>query len=180
MKYFWFFFISLLIILYFYRCPYQNIIKNNYDIIYSPAYGRIMEVKRKNNKLFIAIFLSPFDVHYQFAPVSGKIKNIIYDNNGHYELAYDLNKSKNNEKVIYTIDNPNGDIIVYQIAGYMVRRITPMVQIHDNIDTGNILGLIHFGSRVDLIIPVQNFNLLVKKGDYLRGSHSIIGTFNAN
>jgi phosphatidylserine decarboxylase len=179
MKYSWFIYILIICVLYFYRCPSQKIHLNNYNIVYSPAYGKIMEIKKENNKIFIAIFLSPLDVHYQFVPISGKITDIIYDNTGQFNLAYDINKSRYNEKVIYNISNPNGIFTVYQIAGFMVRRITQMVNKYDNINAGELLGLIHFGSRVDIIIPnADKFKLQVKKNDYLKGTKSIIGIYN--
>lgn len=171
--------ILIIFILYFYRNPKQKISTNNFDIVYSPAYGKIMDIKIDEDKLFIAIFLSPFDVHYQFAPISGEIVNLKYDSTGQFELAYDLNKSKNNEKSIYTIRNKRGDFIIYQIAGNLVRRIETIGKLNQNINSGETLGLIHFGSRVDIIIPNANkFKIMVNKGDYVFGSHSMLGLFN--
>ena len=94
-----FFFLAL-----FYRYPTEVIREGNVDKVYSPAYGKIMSIKRrKDNTLYIAMFLSPLDIHYQFFPVSGKIKDIIYDATGKYELAYELNKSNENEKCIHPL-----------------------------------------------------------------------------
>jgi phosphatidylserine decarboxylase len=169
-----FFFLAL-----FYRYPTEIIREGNVDKVYSPAYGKIMSIKRRDdNTFYIAIFLSPLDIHYQFFPVSGKVKDIIYDATGKYELAYELNKSNENEKCIHVINNKHGDFVVYQIAGFLVRRISYYDTLNKDYNSGEKLGLIHFGSRVDLIIPKADiFQLYVKEGDYVGGSESLIGEF---
>jgi phosphatidylserine decarboxylase len=138
-----------------------------------------MSIKRRDdNTLYISIFLSPIDIHYQFFPVSGKVKDIKYDATGKFELAYELNKSNNNEKCIHVINNRHGDFILYQIAGFLVRRISHYDKVGEAYNSGEKLGLIHFGSRVDIIIPKADvFRLYVKEGDYMSGSESLIGEF---
>ena len=164
-------------LMYFYRKP-EQLTCSSTDVVHSPAYGKIMNIKREDNRIYIAIFLSPLDVHYQFAPVTGKITDIKYDATGKFNLAYELNKSNDNEKAIYTIQNDKGKFTVYQIAGFLVRRISVYKEKNDDINIGDTLGLIHFGSRVDLLIEnVDDFELLVKEGDYMNGSHSIIGKY---
>jgi len=173
-------FVILLFLAFFYRYPRENIREGNVDQVYSPAYGKIMSIKRRDdNTLYIAIFLSPLDIHYQFFPVSGKVKDIEYDATGKFELAYELNKSNENEKCIHVINNRHGDFILYQIAGFLVRRISPYDKVGETYNSGEKLGLIHFGSRVDLIIPKADvFQLYVKEGDYMSGSESLIGEYN--
>lgn len=171
---------GILIILffsYFYRKPSQIIHNNNLDYVYSPAYGRIMDIKERDDDIYIAIFLSPFDVHYQYVPINGKILDVKYDANGKFNLAYDLNKSRDNEKTIITLKNKHGIFTIYQIAGFLVRRISPMIKKSQLVKTGMTLGLIHFGSRVDIIIPKNNFKLLVKKGMYMNGTNTILGRY---
>jgi phosphatidylserine decarboxylase len=171
--------ILLLFLSFFYRYPKENIRRDVVDKVYSPAYGKVMSIKRRdNNTIYIAIFLSPLDIHYQFFPVSGKVKDIIYDSTGNFELAYELNKSNDNEKCIHVINNIHGDFLVYQIAGYFVRRISYYDKVGESYESGESLGLIHFGSRIDLVIPKADvFNLYIKEGDYLRGSETMIGEF---
>jgi phosphatidylserine decarboxylase len=97
---------------------------------------------------------------------------------GKFELAYELNKSNENEKCIHVINNKHGDFVVYQIAGFLVRRISYYDTLNKEYNSGEKLGLIHFGSRVDLIIPKADvFKLNVKEGDYVSGSESMIGEF---
>lgn len=168
--------IFIMFILYFYRLPIQNI-KNNTNVIYGPCYGKIMSIKQYKDNIYIAIFLSPFDVHYQFMPINGQITKINYDNNGKFNLAYELNKSNKNEKCIYTISTKFGDIKLYQIAGYFVRRISSFCSKGDKLKSGETIGLIHFGSRVDLLIPKNNFRLCSKLGDYVNGSYTKLGYY---
>ena len=186
---FTYFFVSILIIvflfvggffLHFYRKPKQ-IVSINTDVVKSPAYGKIMKIIRNNNKIFIAIHLTLFDVHYQFSPVSGKITDMTYDATGKFHLSYDLNKSKNNEKTILTFKNKNGIFRVFQIAGNLVRRISVYKRIGDILSSGETIGIIYFGSRVDLIIEnTEDFDLQVKEGQYLKGSYSTIGVYKKN
>lgn len=176
----WVLIILLLCLIYFYRYPKKILRGMDEKFVFSPAYGTIYDIQRNanDNTLFIAIFLSPLDIHFQFTPIAGVIENIDYDYTGKFELAYDLNKSRNNEKVITTIKNSRGVFKVYQIAGYFVRRITNYLQENTKVQSGEDLGLIHFGSRVDLIIPnASNFNLLARVGQTVSGSESIIGYY---
>ena len=170
--------IVVLLLIYFYRKP-NELIRKSGNAVYSPAYGRIMDIREHgNNSLYIAIFLSPLDIHYQFAPVSGTVKKIDYDATGKFALAYELNKSNDNEKCIYSIDTPHGMFQMYQIAGFLVRRITSYVKENQVVDSGKCMGLIHFGSRVDLLIPKRDkFKLLVQTGDYVSGSETTIGHY---
>ncbi len=167
----------VLFLFYFYRLPQQTKLKNNFNTVYSPAYGKVMDIKFEEDYIYVAIFLSPFDVHYQFAPISGKITEIKYDPTGQFNLAYELNKSNQNEKMIYQLENKRGKFIIYLIAGFLVRRISNLTLLNNNVNTGDTIGLIHFGSRVDIKIPKNNFNLKVKVNDKVYGSNTILGFY---
>lgn len=160
----------IVFVFFFYRFPGERESTTDDDNkVYSPAYGRIMKIKeRDDGTLYIAIFLSPLDIHYQFFPVSGKVQRVDYDHTGKFQLAYELNKSNDNEKCIHTIRNKYGEFVVYQIAGFLVRRISAYDAVGQEAVSGKCMGLIHFGSRVDIIIPQRNrFKLLVAEGDYV-------------
>jgi phosphatidylserine decarboxylase len=167
-------------LLYFYRSPRTKIIHNNFDIIYSPAYGKIININKQEDKIYISIFLRALDVHYQYAPISGKITDIKYDYTGKFNLAYELNKSNQNEKAIYTIENKRGIFEVHQIAGFFVRRISIFAVKGQQIQTGEKLGIIHLGSRVDIIIPIKDankFELYVEEGQQVCGTNTILGKY---
>lgn len=169
----------MLFLLYFYREPPLNIRYNNEDDVYSPACGTIMDViHQDDNTILIPIFLSIFDIHQQTFPVSGLISEVKHDETGKFNIAYKVNKSNDNEKVIHTIINKNGTFKVYQIAGLLARRINYYNDPSTRVENGQKLGLIHFGSRVDIVIPRANdFQLRVKKGQKVNGSDTLIGKY---
>lgn len=145
-----------LFFIYFYRKPaIQTIRRGNDRTIYFPAFGTIskIEVLPETNELFVAIFLSPLDIHYQYMPVRGTILDIRHDDIGRYCLAFDLEKSKHNEKMIYTIQTAFGIVKLFQIAGFLVHRISTDLKVGGTYETGEQVGMIKFGSRVDIILP---------------------------
>ena len=173
--------VIFLFIKWFNRHPYisPDIKNTSNNVVLSPCYGTIKKIVHENNKTYIMIFLSPFDVHIQYLPMSGIITSQIYDNTGKFNLAYDLNKSKYNEKVITTLHNSfiNDDIEIYQIAGFFVRRIENEKYDNKPIIIGSKLGMIRFGSRVDLVVPSKGLRLNVKENDYVNGPYTKIGEY---
>jgi len=120
----------------------------------------------KNNK--IVIFLDLFNVHTQYIPFDGIIKNIeIID--GPANLANDLINSEYNKSIKVTIDTNIGDIIVYQRVGFFVRRIINYINIGDQVNRSNIYGRITFGSRVDIILPTSIKTNLTKGQEVIGG-----------
>jgi phosphatidylserine decarboxylase len=166
---------------YFQREPKINKIKIEDHIILSPAYGKIFKIEEKDDQIHIIIILNIFDIHTQYYPINGKVMDQIYDPNGKFSLVYELFKSSLNEKVITTIQpksNMGGNIIVQQIAGMFVRRIdTTLNKIGQEINAGEKLGRIKFGSRVDLILPKPNLILKVKENQIVKGPETIIGYY---
>ena len=167
------------LVCYFYRKPKTILHLNEPYKVYSPAYGKIMKItKREDDTLFIAIFLNPFDIHYQYIPISGQVQTQTHDHNGNFYLAYELNKSSQNEKSITTIQNQFGLFTIYQIAGYLVRRIDTYVKPQQQVTSGECMGLIHFGSRVDIIIPnASKFTCFVKENERVKASRSVLGEY---
>jgi phosphatidylserine decarboxylase len=127
----------------------------------------------------ITIYLSIFDVHTQWFPVSGEITSITRKE-GEFNLAHILEKSEYNERVT-TIIQPHkirGSVRVDQIAGQIARRIVNWSKKNTNVHRGTLLGMIKLSSRVDLYLPVNNVRLHVKKGDKVKGNETSIGTWN--
>jgi len=166
-------------IFYFFRDPERSIPLE--DFIVSPADGVIdkIEINKPpinfdNNENFtkISIFLSIFDVHVNRMPVNGNIKNILYVP-GKF-LNASLNKSsEQNERNIIHIVNNSQNFFVVQIAGLIARRIVCELTNNQDLKKGDRIGIIKFGSRVDLYIP-QNHKLLVSKGQKVIGGETII------
>jgi phosphatidylserine decarboxylase len=114
----------------------------------------------------IVTFLSVFDVHVQRIPASGEIVASRYAA-GRKVAAFRADAGQVNEQHLTVIRRPNGDLIgVRQIAGLLARRVVCYARTGDLVTRGGALGLIKFGSRVDLILPVV-YRVLVKKGDRL-------------
>ena len=150
----------------FYRLPMN--LKMYKNSVLSPAEGKIINIEYIGNKyISISIFLSIFDKHVQIAPMDGIITNIRYKP-GEFNAAQFFNKSKFNERMEFYIKTRIGTIKVINYAGMLVRRIQSLKDVKSFIKQTDIISIIKFGSRVDIILPKNKVNLLVKNGDYLR------------
>ena len=172
--------IILALMLYFYRepegieaCTSRDVPSN---ILLAPSYGTVKAIRKDSDYIYVAIFLSPADVHQQYYPVNGKVIDRVYDCTGKFEIAFDLDKSRLNEKKIHVIQTTHGVVLVTQIAGLLVRAIVSDDDVNVNVKAGQRFGMIKFGSRVDIAIPVCNgFELKCKIGDKLTGGRQTIG-----
>jgi phosphatidylserine decarboxylase len=138
-----------------------------------PIMNHILEKDQEG--ILISTFMSPFDVHVNRSPVSGVVvKSKYYP--GKFKIASG-NVSTRNEKNLIVIQSDYGNIGVIQIAGFVARRIIQYVEVGDHVDIGDRMGMIKFGSRVDLIIPMKNSHLLVSEGERPTAGETIIAQF---
>ena len=160
--------IILIALMIFYR--YNKYTKEyNDNIIISPAQGKITNIMLLDNKILVSVFLSVFNNHTQIYPVNGKVIKRIYDNTGKFNIVIDRYKSRDNEKKIHTIKMKNNNIVkVVQIAGFLPRRIVSSDEVPLDVKAGQYLGMIKFGSRVDLIFPGDINKLLIKVNDNIK------------
>ena len=167
-------------IFYFFRDPNRTIPLDGF--IVSPADGTITYIGdantpfdiENNNQLYtkVSIFLSIFDVHVNRMPIDGTIKEIKYIPGKFINAT--LNKSsEKNEKNIIKINDGTYDYFVVQIAGLIARRIVCNVNKNQDLKKGERIGIIKFGSRVDLYLPKSN-KVLVSKGQKVIGGETII------
>lgn len=174
----------------FFRDPKRHVPEGE-GVIVAPADGRILkgqidkiEIVEHHHQLMehildegkkgirISTFMSPFDVHVNRIPISGEVVDAIYCP-GKFKIAKgDIEKE--NEKNLVVIDSKFGKVGVIQIAGFIARRIVQYVNVGDNVEIGERLGMIRFGSRVDLILPYENCKLMVKEGDKPTAAETII------
>ena len=155
----------------FFKRPNFEIEKNN-NLILAPSFGRIQKIMKNNNNIYISIFLSLFDPHIQYIPYDGFLINQIYKN-GTFRAAFLFEKSTFNERMIHNIVTKIGTISVVQIAGMIARTIVPFLKQQTRVVKGDELGMIKFGSRVDIIIPIQkNMKILIKQGQYVYGGQT--------
>lgn len=138
------------------------------NVIISPANGTVTSVETKNNKINMSIYINFFNNHTQIYPVNGLLLKKIYDNTGKFELANNVRKSRFNEKKIHTIKMKNGgEVKVTQIAGFFPRRIVSAKKENEKVMAGEYLGIIKFGSRVDLEFDGDISKILIKENQQI-------------
>ena len=154
---------------YFFRDP-ERVSINDDNYLISPADGLVLQVQDTNgpkelnleDKKFkkVSIFMNVFDCHVNRTPCSGKITEILYKPGKFLNASLDK-ASEDNERNYYKISNSSGEeIIVVQIAGLIARRIVCEVKENDELNQGDRIGMIRFGSRADIYF--ENYNPLVK------------------
>tara|TARA_B100002049_G_scaffold42231_1_gene28754 strand:+ start:813 stop:1451 length:639 start_codon:yes stop_codon:yes gene_type:complete len=155
----------------FFKRPNFDIKKDD-NIILAPSFGRIQKIMKINNNIYISIFLSLFDPHIQYIPYDGFLINQIYKH-GTFRAAFLFEKSTFNERMIHNIVTKIGTISVVQIAGMIARTIVPFLKQQTKVIKGEELGMIKFGSRVDIIVPIkENMKILIKQGQYVYGGQT--------
>ena len=169
-----------LFIAFFFRNPKREVpdLKN---IILSPADGKVIYVGEaqeerflKERALKISIFMSLLDVHINRSPATGKVAERSY-HPGRFFVASAEKASLDNEQNALVLEmEDQSKILVVQIAGFIARRIVCYVQAGDRLKMGETFGLIRFGSRVDLYLPV-NVKPTVRVGQHVKGGESIVG-----
>ena len=165
--------------LYFFRDPQR--IPPNADGFLAPADGKIVQIREiEDDELGkawqISIFLSVWNVHSQRVPLSGKVLSKKY-NPGKFFAAFKHKASKDNEQTSVLFEEAKGNKFkIKQIAGWIARRIINYMEPEKNVERGERLGFIRFGSRVDIIVP-EKFQLDVSLGDIVTGNQTIIGRF---
>jgi phosphatidylserine decarboxylase len=154
----------------FFRDPERKVeVSDTYMI--SPADGTIIDIRGRK----ICIFMFLQNVHVNRAPISGKIREITYKKGG-YLPAY-WKDSERNERNEFIIHSKYGDVSVTQIAGTIARRIVSYSRVNDMIEQGQRIGMIRFGSRVDVTIP-DDFEITVRKGERVLAGKTVIATIN--
>jgi phosphatidylserine decarboxylase len=170
--------------LYFFRMPEIPALDGT-DVVMSPASGSVVSVQELippatfgiggEPRVKISIFLSIFDVHINYIPVPGTIRDISYEE-GHFFHAGKEKASEHNEKNTLIIDTPYGDsVVVVQIAGLIARRIRCDVKTGDAVTTGQYYGLIRFGSRVEIFLP-KGAKSAVSVGEKVAAGRTILTT----
>ncbi len=172
----------LITILQFFRNPARSIIINENNII-APADGKIVVIEEvteneyfKDKRIQVSIFMSPINVHINRYPISGIVKYSKY-HPGLFLVAWHPKSSTDNERTTIVVENKNGQSVLFrQIAGALARRIVNYAKEGDNATQGNEFGFIKFGSRVDLLLPL-NVKINVALEQKVVGRQTIIGTF---
>ncbi len=153
-------FMLYIFLLFFFRLPARTM-EPDPGLIYAPADGKVVVIEEtfeneyfKDLRLQVSIFMSPFNMHSNRYPVSGRIKYVCY-HPGNYMVAWHPKSSELNERSTIVIETKEGtEILIRQIAGAVARRIKTYAKENQNVLQGEELGFIKFGSRVDILLPV--------------------------
>lgn len=166
-------------LIFFFRDP-GRIPPEGDENLLAPADGRILQfgkytVPDGSEFRMVSIFLSLLNVHVNRSPVSGVVEKVEY-RPGRFHIALKKDASTVNEMNRITIRCPKGAVITQQVAGSLARRVVCHLREGQEVGVGERIGIIKFGSRMDLIIP-HNMEIKVNPGDKVKAGRTIIGAW---
>ena len=172
--------------LWFFRDPSRNTPVDS-NLIISSADGKVClideacpptEVSMKQEKMKrVCVFMNVFNVHVNRSPIAGVIKDIVYKEGQFLNASLDKASEKNERSSLIINSEHGADIIVVQIAGLIARRILGFVSKNQNLNQGERFGLIRFGSRVDIYMPLDS-NVQCSVGDKVVAGESVLASLN--
>lgn len=164
-----------LFFLWFFRDP-ERTIPHEAGAVVSPGDGKVTDVSTvtvgNEKQTRVSIFLSVFDVHVNRSPITGIIRDVRYQR-GLFLSAMNKASAEQNEQNIVTVEGDGHRVIFKQIAGLLARRIVFYPQAGDRLERGQRVGLIKFGSRVDVVLD-GSARVNVKVGDRVKGGASVL------
>lgn len=174
-------FLQLAFVLYFFRDPERNIPAHADGLLLAPADGKVVQIIEvdeplylKSKALQVSIFLSPLNVHVNRIPVSGTVEFAQYVP-GEYLVAWEPKASLLNERSEVGVRHASGTPVLFkQIAGFVARRIVYRASIGESVQAGNRYGIVKFGSRMDIIVPLGT-QIEVNVGDKTVAGETILG-----
>jgi phosphatidylserine decarboxylase len=168
-------FVLAFFFLWFFRDP-DRAIPQQPGAVVSPGDGKVTDVTpvmvSNERRTRISIFLSVFDVHVNRSPIAGIVREIRYQR-GKFLNAMNITSAEQNEQNVVTIEGDGHTVVLKQIAGLLARRIVFYPKVGDRLERGQRVGLIKFGSRVDVLID-SAASLNIKVGDRVRGGASVL------
>jgi len=164
----------------FFRDP-DRVIPSEPGAIVSPGDGRVVVVQDEDYAgkpgKRVSIFLAVWNVHVNRSPAAGRITKMEY-RPGKFVAAMRANASSENEQNVVTLSTDAGELVFKQIAGLIARRVVSWKKAGDTVARGERIGLVRFGSRVDLWVP-QQAQILVKVGQNVKGGSSVLASWPA-
>jgi phosphatidylserine decarboxylase len=165
---------------YFFRDP-ERTPPADTDAVVSPADGRVVVITEEefDGKLGrrISIFLSVWDVHVNRSPFTGTIRKVEY-RRGRFYAALRERASDENEQNVFYLDTDRGLLVFKQIAGWIARRVMSWKQPGATVGTGERIGMIRFGSRMDVWMPLEA-QIVAKKGQFVSAGSSVLARWPA-
>ena len=174
-------FVLAIWVIYFFRDP-ERTGQRGEQFVVSPADGKIVQIIEVEEPAFvhgralrISIFMNVFNVHVNRYPVSGKVAYVHY-NAGKFLNAASDKASLENEQMSVGIESAHGRVLVRQIAGLIARRIVNYAAVGDEAEQGERMGIIRFGSRVDVFVPPSS-RVRVRLGDFPIAGVTLLSEF---
>ena len=161
--------------LWFFRDP-ERAIPQDAGAVVSPGDGKVTDVSTvtvgNETWMRLSIFLNVFNVHVNRSPIAGVIRDVRYQR-GQYLNAMNQTSAELNEQNIVTVEGDGQTVVFKQIAGLLARRIVFYPKVGDRLERGQRVGLIKFGSRVDVLLAASA-QVKVKIGDHVKGGASVL------
>jgi phosphatidylserine decarboxylase len=161
--------------LWFFRDP-ERAIPQEAGVVVSPGDGKVTDISKvkfgEEERTRISIFLSVFDVHVNRSPIAGVLRDVRYQR-GRFLDARSKDCAEQNEQNIVTVEGDGHTVMFKQIAGLLARRIVFHPKIGDRLERGQRVGLIKFGSRVDVVFDASA-RISAKVGDRVKGGASVL------
>lgn len=174
-------FLLTLFVVWFFRNPERNIPENPL-LLMSPADGKVIRIEEISSDdqsdrsfLKISIFMNVFNVHVNRIPYSGRVVSIRYTPGKFLSANLDKASALNEKNAVLIRTDEGLEIMIVQIAGLIARRIVCWMKEGMKVKKGERFGLIRFGSRVEVFLPLGSTTLLVKTGDKVRAGETPIG-----
>ncbi|MFH1009510.1 MAG: phosphatidylserine decarboxylase family protein [Candidatus Latescibacterota bacterium] len=167
-----FFVFFSLFTIYFFRDP-ERTTPQGANLYIAPADGRVLQIIQMPEGIRVDVFMSVFNVHVNRIPCAGRVDRITYYP-GQFFSAFQDKASDLNERMVIEIVQGEKRVIVKQIAGLVARRIVCHLKEGDEVSPGDRFGMIKFGSRVDLTLPVDT-EVTVRVGDHVKAGQTIMG-----
>ncbi len=173
--------VLLFLIFFFFRIPARNLTVDN-DAVVAPCDGKVVVIEEvladeyfNDRRIQVSIFMSPLNVHSNINPVSGEV---VYDqyHKGKYLVAWHPKSSTENERHTNVFKSNGNEVLTKQIAGAMAKRIVNYNKVGQQVQQGSEMGFIKFGSRVDLLLPL-NAGIKVKIGDITQGGVTVVANW---
>ena len=171
-------FLIFLLFAQFFRVPKRSISGSENELI-CPADGKVVVIEEteegeyfKDKRIQVSIFMSPLNVHVQWAPIAGLVKYAKY-HAGLFLVAWDPKSSTDNERTTLVIEHKGTEILFRQIAGAVARRIRYYIEKDQVVEKGEEVGFIKFGSRVDIFLPLGT-EVLVGLDQKVKGKETVL------
>ena len=172
----------LALVVNFFRMPSREVGTLDPQEILAPSDGKVVVIEKvhepewfKDERIQVSIFMSPLNVHAQWAPIAGTVKAARY-HPGKYLVAWHPKSSTENERTTHVIEGEKGTVLFRQIAGAVARRICHYMHEEQVLAQGDEVGFIKFGSRIDVFLPVRS-EICVELEDAVTGRETVLARF---